>query len=133
MAMIVKEMNAGEKIPYAVKGSKITFDDELMVNVQRFERDDPTHIDICRNRFGNLVTGVIPGHAESYVAQIDIPARAYIETPIDTGEPEAQADSAETAGGMIGSGSMRQTVKREAVGFDMSKCTLTLWAINEEV
>ena len=83
MAMIVQEKNKGEKIPYAVKGSKITFDDELMVNVQRFERDDPAHIDICRDRFGNLVTGVIPGYAERYVAQIDIPARAYTETVID--------------------------------------------------
>lgn len=135
MAMIVKEKNAGEKIPYTIKGSKITFDDELMVNVQRFERDDPAHIDICRDRFGNLVTGVIPGYAESYVAQIDIPARAYIETPIDTGAPEMQAADTEeeAAGGMIGGGSMRQTVKRDAVEFDMSKCTLTLWAINEEV
>lgn len=132
MAMIVKEMNAGEKIPYTIKGSKITFDDELMVNVQRFERDDPAHIDICRDRFGNLVTGVIPGYAESYVAQIDIPARGYTETPIDTGEPDAQADNEETAGGMIGGGSMRQAVKREAVDFDMNKCTLTLWAIEEE-
>ena len=34
MAMIVKEKNEGAKIPYTVKGSKITFDDELMVNVQ---------------------------------------------------------------------------------------------------
>ena len=49
MAMIVKEKNAGEKIPYTIKGSKITFDDELMVNVKRFERDDPAHIDICRD------------------------------------------------------------------------------------
>lgn len=39
MAMIVKEKNEGAKIPYTVKGSKITFDDELMVNVQRFERE----------------------------------------------------------------------------------------------
>jgi len=131
MAMIVKEMNAGEKIPYTIKGSKITFDDELMVNVKRFERDDPAHIDICRDRFGNLVTGVIPGYAESYVAQIDIPAREYTETPIDADEPDEQAEK-EAAGGMIGGGSMRQTVKREAVDFDMNKCTLTLWAIEEE-
>ena len=124
MAMIVQEKNKGEKIPYTVKGSKITFDDELMVNVQRFERDDPAHIDICRDRNGNLVTGVIPGYAERYVAQIDIPARAYTETVIDAPAP---ADSAS------GGGMERQSVQREAVPFDMSKCTLTLWAISEEV
>ena len=125
MAMIVKEKNEGAKIPYTVKGSKITFDDELMVNVQRFERDDPAHIDICRDRFGNLVTGVIPGYAEMYVAQIDIPARAYTETVIDVPAPAVE-DSA-SSGGME-----RQTVQRDAVPFDMNKCTLTLWAVGEE-
>lgn len=131
MAMIVKEKNEGAKIPYTVKGSKITFDDELMVNVQRFERDDPAHIDICRDRNGNLVTGVIPGYAERYVAQIDIPARAYTETVIDAPAPAAEdQDGADSASG---GGMERQSVQREAVPFDMSKCTLTLWAISEEV
>lgn len=130
MAMIVLEKNKGAKIPYSVKGSKITFDDELMVNVQRFERDDPAHIDICRDRFGNLVTGVIPGYAEMYVAQIDIPARAYTETVINAPTPAAEEQDgtdSENGGGME-----RQEVQREAVPFDMSKCTLTLWAISEE-
>ena len=131
MAMIVQEKNKGEKIPYTVKGSKITFDDELMVNVQRFERDDPAHIDICRDRNGNLVTGVIPGYAERYVAQIDIPARAYTETVIDAPAPAAEdQDGADSASG---GGMERQSVQREAVPFDMSKCTLTLWAISDEV
>ena len=34
MAMIVKEKNEGAKIPYTVKGSKITFDDEIMLNLE---------------------------------------------------------------------------------------------------
>lgn len=130
MAMIVQEKNEGTKIPYTVKGSKITFDDELMVNVQRFERDDPAHIDICRDRFGNLVTGVIPGYAERYVAQIDIPARAYTETVIDA--PAPAAEDQDGTGSASGGGMERQTVQRDAVPFDMSKCTLTLWAISEE-
>ena len=129
MAMIVKEKNEGAKIPYTVKGSKITFDDELMVNVQRFERDDPAHIDICRDRFGNLVTGVIPGYAEMYVAQIDIPPRAYEVREIEGAAEEAQADS-EEAGGAPGGMMDRQTTERVAIPFDVEKCTLTLWALN---
>jgi len=129
MAMIVKEKNEGAKIPYTVKGSKITFDDELMVNVQRFERDDPAHIDICRDRFGNLVTGVIPGYAEMYVAQIDIPPRAYEVREIEGAAEEAQADG-EEAGGAPGGMMDRQTTERVAILFDIEKCTLTLWALN---
>ena len=127
--MIVQEKNKGEKIPYTVKGSKITFDDELMVNVQRFERDDPAHIDICRDKMGNLVSGVIPGVAETYVAQIDIPPRAYEVREIEGAAEEAQADS-EEAGGAPGGMMDRQTTERVAIPFDVEKCTLTLWALN---
>ena len=71
--MKVIEKNEGAKIPYEVKGTKIVFnDDELTLNLSRYERDDVNHIDICRDRMGNLVSGVIPGVAETYVAQIDI-------------------------------------------------------------
>lgn len=132
MAMIISEKNKGEKIPYSVRGNKITFNDELMVNVERYERDDPAHIDICRDRYGNLVSGVIPGLAEIYVAQIDIPARRYTETVIEAPAPEVQEAAEDGTGSAYGGRMDRQSVKREAVQFDMSKCTLTLWAISEE-
>jgi hypothetical protein len=111
--IIVVEMNEGEKIPYAISGNKITFgDDELTLNLAKYERDAAAHIDICRDKYGTLVTGVIPGLAESYTAQIDIPARKYdyIADGVDdiTGEP------------------------REVpmpLPFDLKKCTLTLWTL----
>lgn len=110
--MIVVEQNDGEKIAHSVSGNKITFgDDELTINVEKYERDDATHIDICRDKYGNLVTGVIPGLAENYAAQIDIPPREYeyiVDGVDDNGEP------------------------REVpvpLPFDMKKCTLTLWAL----
>ena len=124
--MKIIEKNEGAKIPYEVQGTKIIFnDDELTLNLARYERDDANHIDICRDRMGNLVSGVIPGIAETYVAQIDIPARAYEEREIEGAAEEEQADSEET-GGMMD----RQTMEREAVPFDIDKCTLTLWALN---
>ena len=116
--MNVIEKNEGKKIPYAVRGSKITFDDEVMYNLEKYEREDPNHIDLCRDKYGNLVSGVIPGVAEVYVAQIDIPAREFIETPPEVVEGEEQSGGMNSAGG----GS------REPVPFDMNKCTLTLWA-----
>lgn len=130
--MKVIEKNSGAKIPYEVSGTRIIFgDDELMLNLARYERDDANHIDICRDRFGNLVSGVIPGLAENYVAQLDIPPREYVEKKIE-GAAEAleAAEAAETDGsGMPGGMMNRQTVEREAVPFDVENCTLTLWAL----
>ena len=111
-AIIVVEQNEGEKIPFAVSGNKITFgDDELTLNIERHERDDAAHIDVCRDKYGNLVTGVIPGLAENYAAQIDIPPREY--DYIADGEDEE--------------GNPREVPM--PVPFDMKKCTLTLWSL----
>lgn len=109
--MKIIEKNEGVKIPYVVKTTKITLDDELMMNLERYERDDPNHIDICRDKCGNLVSGVIPGMAEKYVAQIDIPARDY----------DYIAD------GIDGDGKLREL--QIPIPFNMDNCTLTLWAI----
>lgn len=108
----VVEQNNGEKIRYSVSGNKVTFgDDELTINLERHERDDENHLDICRDKYGNLVTGVIPGLAESYAAQIDIPPRDYdyiADGNDENGNPKEIA---------------------MPLPFDISKCTLTLWAL----
>ena len=70
--MTVIEANVGEKIPYVVRGSKITFDDELMLNLAKLERDDPISVDICMTKLGMLTTGL----GRDYVAQI-----APVSTP----------------------------------------------------
>lgn len=111
--MIIVEKNEGTKIPYEINGNKITFNDELSLNLEKYERDDAAHIDICRDKFGNLVTGVIPGVAEAYVAEIDIPAREY----------DYIADGTDENGNPI------EVPMPEP--FDIDKCTLTLWALTE--
>ena len=73
--MKVIEMNEGVKIPYEVNGNKITFNDEIMLNLEKKEADADVHIDISTDDFGGLITGI----GRDYVAQIDIPARAYEE------------------------------------------------------
>lgn len=109
--MNVIQKNEGAKIPYTVSGSKITFDDEVMYNLTKYERDEASHIDLCRDKFGNLVSGVIPGTAERYVAQIDIPARRYDYVP----------------DGVDADGNPKQ--KKVAVPLDMERVTLTLWSV----
>lgn len=111
-SIIVIEKNEGEKIAYAVKGNKLTLgDDELTLNLARYERDDASHIDVCRDRYGDLIMGVIPGVADNYVAQVDIPPREYdyiADGVDDNGNPKEIPTP---------------------LPFDISKCTLTLWAL----
>ena len=105
--MTVIEANVGEKIPYIVRGSKITFDDELMLNLAKLERDDPISVDICMTKLGMLTTGL----GRDYVAQIAIPAREYTET--ETEDPTSR----------------EKITQRDPVPFSMTNVTLTLYAL----
>ena len=112
----VIEKNEGTKLNYEVVGTKLFLgDDEIMVNLAKYEKDEPVHIDVVRNWDGALATSIGKSDDLSYAAQIDIPARAYTET-------------VEKAPALDGEGEMEQTVK-EPVPFDASRCILTLWAI----
>ena len=111
--MIVKEKNVGPKIPYEVEGTKISFDDDLTLNLSKRQKDEPEHIDICSDRDGELVIGTATGRA--YVAEIDIPAREY-EYP----------DTADAAGD---DGDEPEPPAPVPKPLDMDKVTLTLWAL----
>ena len=105
--MKVIEKNEGPKIAYEVTGTKITFgDDELTINVAKYQRDWPVHIDICRNRDNQLVIGT--GEGLYYVAQFDIPAIKYTE-------PETEEEIP------------------EPLPIDMSEVVLTLWSLENLV
>jgi len=112
--MIIVNKNEGPKIPYSVRNKKITFDDDLTINLVKRERDDPVHIDVCADRDGELVIGAAAGRR--YVAEIDIPARRYEEQP-EPPEPEGEE----------GEGSAPVPIP-----LDMDTVTLSLWAIEEE-
>ena len=45
--MIVIEKNEGAKIPFSVDGTRVTFNDDLTINLASREQDWPVHIDIC--------------------------------------------------------------------------------------
>lgn len=123
--MKVINANVGPKIPYDVTGSKITFNDEIMLNLEKKEADADVHIDISTDDFGGLITGV----GRDYVAQIDIPAREYEEIPAEAEESPA-ADSDESDGGMGTSGAK---IERIPIPFSMENVTLTLFALREGV
>lgn len=102
--------NEGTKIGYEINGNKIIFDDELMLNLEKYERDDPMHIDVCRDEYGCLCMGL----ATRYVAQIDIPARTYNYV-----ETEAEDENE------------NKKIEKVAVPFDMNLVTLTLWEVEQ--
>lgn len=72
--MNIKEVDEGKKIDYSINGNKITFgDDELTINLEKYEKDTDVEINICTDADGLLLTTL----AERYVAVIVIPARSY--------------------------------------------------------
>lgn len=108
--MIIIAANTGEKIPYTINGTSVTFDDNLTLNLAKREQDWEVHIDICYDGDRELVIGAAAGRA--YVAQIDIPERKHDEVP-DVVDGE-------------------QTMKQIPISLDMETVTLILWAMKEE-
>ena len=104
----VYEVNKGKKIAYEQNGTRIFFgDDEIMVNAEKYQKDWPVEVDICRDRAGNLTIGT--DSALCYVAQLKIPAAQYTETTEGEGE--------------------EMTVTREQVPLDMADVALYLWSV----
>lgn len=83
--MTVIEKNVGPKVAYEVTGNKITFgDDEITLNLSKYERDEEVQIDICRDDDHILIAGP----SKYFVANIIIPARQYEDdepVPFDIG------------------------------------------------
>lgn len=109
--MIIVNKNEGPKIDYDIQNTatkkKITFDDDLTINLVKREEDWPVHIDVCFDADGCLVIGTAAGRA--YVAEIDIPAREYIYP--EPGEEGEEQDPP------------------TPVPLDLDKVTLSLWAV----
>lgn len=96
-------------------GNVVSFeDDELTMNLKKRERDNFVLIDICEDAYGGLI-GV--HGAEKYRAQIYIPAREYVDEEIENPDYDPEDPT-----------SQQYITTRTAVPFDISRCTLTLWA-----
>ena len=122
--MIIINKNEGPKIPYSVRNKKITFDDDLTINLVKRERDDPVHIDICMDIYDELVIGAAAGRR--YVAEIDIPARQYEYPETVTVGEELNEPSGE--GGEFPD----EGEAPVPIPLDMDTVTLSLWALEEE-
>ena len=100
--MIVENKNMGTKVEYTVQGTVISFNEEITLDLAKYERDFPVHLDLSKNEHDMLILGV----KRQYVAEIDIPARVYEE---DLDEEE--------------------NIYQVPVALDMSTLKLTLWSL----
>lgn len=74
--MTVIEKNKGTKVAYEVNGDKITLgDDEITLNLAKYERDEEVCINICTDDDHIMIAGL----SKYFVANIIIPARTYGE------------------------------------------------------
>ena len=105
----VIEKNAGKKISYEMDGNTLWIGDAIAMKLQRLQTDDVVKKDICADKDGNLVFGL----GENYVAKVEIPPREY---DYIAGEPD---------------GDGKPTTEKVQKSFDVSRCTLTLWSIEE--
>lgn len=102
------EKNEGTKISCSQDGAKLTLNDELTLDLSKYERDFPVHLDVCRNAYGMLTMGL----SDNYVAQVDIPARSF--TLKDNG---------------VDANNIPQQIK-VPVAFNPDNVTLTLWKVD---
>lgn len=109
----------GKHIPYTTTKKNIILgaDEDLSINLQNREKDEIVTIDICTDQNGELTMGAAAGLR--YVAEIEIPARQYVET--QEKNPDYQEDS----------GQSEYITKREPVPFNINICTIRLWGLEE--
>lgn len=113
--MNVVEKNAGTKIDYEVNGTKISLnDDELTINLARYQKDDAVMKDIMVDSEGFLTLG----QGSYYVAQVEIPAKEYDETT-ETVTEVVDGEEVE-----------KEVINRTAKPLDMDKVTLYLFSID---
>lgn len=86
-----------------------------MLNCEKLERDNDECVDICIAKNGMITSGQL---GEKYAAQIEIPARQYIEKEVPNPDYDSEVEnSSETIMG------------RTPVPFNMANVTLKLYAI----
>lgn len=105
----VIEKNEGRKINYELEGNTLWIGDAIAMRLNKLQTDDTVKKDICADADGNLVFGL----GENYVAQVEIPPKEY-----EYKEGEADSEG-------------KPAVERVQKSFDISKCTLTLWNVEE--
>lgn len=121
--MNVIEKTPGTHIEYETTSKSIIFGDEdLSINLKNRERDEVVLIDICTDENGELTMGTAAGL--KYAAQVEIPAREYVEEESKNPNYNPEAEEGTEA-------SREFITTRTPVPFDIDNCTLYLWGMED--
>ncbi len=132
--MKIVELNAGRKIDYELRGTKLDFaDSTLVMNLAKYQKDDTVTATITANAQGNLA--VDSDNGKYYVAQVEIPGTEYEEVEVEgpaksdtmtaaEQETDAQAEETETT-------EPQTHIERKAKPLDTDKVILRLWSIED--
>lgn len=120
MKVVYLPQNGTNFINYEIVKNNIDFNNgELIFNISKKERDYDVVVDICKDYTGSLVMGATEG--QSYVAQLFIPAREYIEKEVE---------NIDLSVGFLDEGTASMTnLSQEPVPFNINKCELRLWEL----
>ena len=138
--MKIEELNAGRKIDYELRGTKLDFaDSTLVMNLAKYQKDDTVTATITANAQGNLA--VDSDNGKYYVAQVEIPGTEYeeveVEGPAESGTMTAAEQDADTAAQAEDSTEDAETtepqthIERKAKPLDTDKVILRLWSIED--
>lgn len=117
--MKIVEKNEGSKIAYNLDGTRLDFaDGALTIDLARYQKDEPVTRDIMVDNEGYLAMG----RGRYYVAQVEIPAKEYVETEA----PAPVAEEGEATGGM----NNMPSIERTPLPLNTDDVTLYLFAID---
>ena len=118
--MKIVEKNEGRKLAHNLDGTKLDFaDGALTIDLARYQKDEPVTRDIMVDSDGYLVMG----RGRYYVAQVEIPAKEYVET-------EISASVAEKIEEIIGGMDNMPSIERTPLPLNTDDVTLCLFAID---
>lgn len=113
--MKIVEMNKGEKISYSLDGTMLDFaNGALALDLARYQQNDSVSKDIMVDADGYLTTG----KGRYYAAQIEIPAREYEESKLQSGKTN------------LGQQDRDESIERVPLPLDTDKVTLHLFSID---
>lgn len=134
--MKIEELNAGRKIDYELRGTKLDFaDSTLVMNLAKYQKEDTVTATITANAQGNLA--VDSDNGLYYVAQVEIPGYEYEEVEVEgPAQNDTMAAAVEETDPQTDAAQTEETatvthIERRVLPLDTEKVILRLWSIED--
>lgn len=134
--MKIEELNAGRKIDYELRDTKLDFaDSTLVMNLAKYQKEDTVTATITANAQGNLA--VDSDNGLYYVAQVEIPGYEYEEVEVEgPAQNDTMAAAVEETDPQTDAAQTEETatvthIERRVLPLDTEKVILRLWSIED--